>query len=73
MKKLSVIFGLLAILLSDIMCAVVAYNYRDMLCGIAHAGYSAPVGTALFWAIPYIIGIVICVVLAITFAKKTNC
>ena len=72
MKKLSVIFGLLAILLSDIMCAVVAYTYRDMLCGIEHAGYSAPVSTAFLVAIPYIIGIVICVVLAITFAKKAN-
>ncbi len=72
MKKLSVIFGLLAILLSDIMCAVVAYNYRDMLCGIEHAYYSAPVSTAFLLAIPYIIGIVICVVLAITFAKKAN-
>lgn len=72
MKKLSVIFGLLAILLSDIMCAVVAYNYRDMLCGIEHAGYSAPVSTAFLLAIPYIIGVVICVILAITFAKKAN-
>ncbi len=27
MKKLSIIFSVLAILLSDIMCAVVAYNY----------------------------------------------
>ena len=72
MKKVSVIFGLLAILLSDVMCAVVAYNYRDMLCGIEHAGYSAPVSTAFLLAIPYAIGIVICVVLALAFAKKAN-
>ncbi|GAA6410050.1 hypothetical protein K040078D81_41670 [Blautia hominis] len=72
MKKLSIIFGLLAALLSDIMCAVVAYNYRDMLCGIEHAGYSAPASTAFLLAIPYLIGIVICIVLAITFMKKSN-
>lgn len=72
MKKLSIIFGLLAALLSDIMCAVVAYNYRDMLCGIEHAGYSAPASTAFLRAIPYLIGIVICIVLAITFMKKSN-
>ena len=42
MKKLSYLFIAIAILLSDIMCFVVAYNYRDMLCGIEHAGYSAP-------------------------------
>lgn len=72
MKKLSIIFGLLAALLSDIMCAVVAYKYRDMLCGIEHAGYSAPASTAFLLAIPYLIGIVICIVLAITFMKKSN-
>lgn len=70
MKKLSTVFALLAVLLSDIMCAVVAYNYRDILCGIEHAGYSAPAGTAFLWAIPYLIGIVICVVMAISFRKK---
>ena len=31
MKKLSVVFGLFAIILSNVMCAVVAFNYRDML------------------------------------------
>lgn len=72
MKKISIVFGLLAVLLSDIMCAVVAYNYRDMLCGIEHAGYSAPANTAFLLVIPYLIGIVICIVLAITFMKKTN-
>ena len=34
MKKLSYLFTALAIVLSDIMCFVVAYHYRDMLCGI---------------------------------------
>lgn len=70
MKKLSTVFAWLAVLLSDIMCAVVAYNYRDILCGIEHAGYSAPASTAFLWAIPYLIGIVICVVMVISFRKK---
>ncbi|MBR5824073.1 MAG: hypothetical protein IKY67_08035 [Paludibacteraceae bacterium] len=72
MKKLSIIFGLLAVLLSDIMCAVVAYNYRDMLCGIEHAGYSAPSSTAFLLVIPYAISIAICIVLAIVFKKKAR-
>lgn len=72
MKTMSMVFGMLAILLSDIMCAVVAFNYRDMLCGIEHAGYSAPASTAFLLAIPYAIGIAICVVLAIVFKKKAN-
>ena len=39
MKKLSYLFIAIAILLSNIMCSVVAFNYRDMLCGIEHLGY----------------------------------
>ena len=42
MKKLSILFAAIAVLLSDIMCFVVAYNYRDMLCSIEHEGFSAP-------------------------------
>lgn len=70
MKKLSVVFTMLAVLLSDIMSAVTAYNYRDMLCGIEHSGFSAPACTAFLSAIPYAIGIVLCIVLAIAFNRK---
>ena len=70
MQKLSYLFAGLAIVLSNIMCFVVAYNYRDMLCGIAHSGYSAPASTALLYAIPFGVGIIVCVVLAIVLHKK---
>ena len=70
MKKLSIIFGVLAVLLSDIMCAVVAYNYCDLLLGTQYAGYSAPASTAFVYAIPFVIGIIVCVVLAIVFRRK---
>ena len=70
MKKLSYLFTALAIVLSDIMCFVVAYNYRDMLCGIEHAGYSAPASTSFLYAIPFVVGIIVCAVLAIRFRKK---
>lgn len=72
MKKLSYLFTALAIVLSDIMCFVVAYNYRDMLCGIEHAGYSAPASTAFLYAIPFVVGIIVCAVLAIRFHKKSK-
>ncbi len=72
MKKLSFIFGLFAVLLSDIMCAVIAYNYRDMLCGIEHMGYSAPEYTPFLFAVPYLVSIAVCVILAIVFARKTS-
>ena len=70
MKKLSLLFTVLAILLSDMMCFIVAYHYRDMLCGIEHAGYSAPAGTAFLYAIPFVCGIILCVALAIRLRKK---
>ena len=71
MKKLSVCFFILAVLLSDIMCAVVAYNYSEMLWGIKYAGYSAPAWTALLLAIPFAVGMAICIGLALVFKK--NC
>ena len=70
MKILSNLFGLLAILLSNIMCAVVTYNYCDILWGTKYAGYSAPARTAFVLAVPYIIGIIVCVILAVVFHKK---
>ena len=70
MKKLSICFWVLAILISDIMCAVVAYNYCDMIWGIQYAGYSAPAWAALLLAIPFIAGIAVCIALAVFFQKK---
>ena len=70
MKKLSVVFWVLAALLSDCMCAVVAYNYCDLLWGGKYAGYSAPADTAFLYAIPFAVGITISIVLAIFCRKK---
>jgi len=72
MKKLSTIFGVLAILLSDMMCAVVAYNYCKMQWGIKYAGYSAPANTAFLLVIPYAVGIGICIVLAGVLRRKAR-
>lgn len=72
MKKASCLFIAVAIVLSDIMCAVVAYSYRDMLCGIEHSGFSAPASTAFLSAIPFGIGIIICVIAAYIFRNKSK-
>ena len=72
MKRMSVCLRILAVLLSDIMCAVVAYHYSDMIWGIQYAGYSAPAWTAFLLAIPFVIGIVICIVLASIFQRKSG-
>lgn len=70
MKKVSLLFTCLAILLSDVMCAVVAFNYGKMLWGTENAGYSAPAQTAFLWAIPFLIGIVICIIVAVIAYKR---
>ena len=70
MTVMSAVFGVLAVMLSDVMCAVAAFNYCDMLWGIRYAGYSAPANTAFLTAVPYVIGIIVCVILAVFFRRK---
>ncbi len=70
MKKLSIILIIIAVLLSDVMCAVVAYNYCKMIHGIKDLGYSAPVGTVFLLSIPFLIGIAICILGAVIVQKK---
>ena len=68
MKPLSIIFWILAVLLSDVMCALVAWNYSIMKSNDMFN--SAPPSTAFLLAIPFLVGIAVCVVLAIVFGKK---
>ena len=72
MKKLSYLFIALAVLLSDAMCAVVAFSYRDMLCGIEHSCYSAPASVAFLYAIPFGVAIIVCIALAYIFRRKAK-
>lgn len=70
-KYLSVLFGALAVLLSDVMCAAAAYNYCAMEWGARYEGWSAPASTALVLLIPpYGAGIAICAVLCQLFYRK---
>lgn len=70
MKKISILFILIAVLLSDIMCFTVAYSYRGLLCGIEHQGFSAPASIAFLYAVPFLFGIIICIALAVRFNRK---
>lgn len=72
MKRISLLLTIIALILSHIMCFVVAWNYRDMLCGIAHSSYSAPAEIAFLTAIPYAAGIMICSILAYIFRRKAK-
>lgn len=72
MQVLSAVFWILAVFLSDVMCAVVGYNYCDMKWGIRYAGYSAPASTAFLAAIPFAAAIAVCIVMALFFRRKTG-
>lgn len=72
MKSLSTLFSILAVLLTNVMCGVVGFHYGKMAWGIENAGYSAPASTALLLSIPYLVGIAVCVVLALIFRKKNG-
>ena len=72
MKKVSNLMLFAALVLSHLMCIVVAYNYRDMLCGIRHSCYSAPASVAFLHIIPYGIGIIICVIIAYLLRRNAN-
>ena len=69
-RVIHIIFLLSAVILSDVMCAVVAYNYCALQWGEQYAGYSAPASTAFLYIIPYGLGIVFCIILALFFYKR---
>lgn len=69
-KHLACLFSVLALLLSNVMCAAVAYNYCSLLwCG-RYGGCSAPANTAFLLCIPYGAGILICTASARFFNQK---
>lgn len=70
MKKLSNIFIALAIILSNVMCAVVGYNYGILYLGGRYGMYSAPAWVALLYAIPFGIGILVCLVMAMVMRRR---
>jgi len=72
MKKASNLLIVLALVLSHLMCIVVAYKYRDMLCGIQHSCYSAPAWVAFLDIIPYGLGIIACVFIAYLLRRKAK-
>ena len=69
-KAFSRLFFALAIILSDIMCAQVAFNYCNLQWETLRSGFSAPAEIAFLLAIPYAAGILICAALAWLFHKK---
>ena len=71
-KMLSRIYIALAILLSDVMCAAVSYEYCALQWGGKYEGWSAPPSVAFIYVIPFAAGIVFCVALSRLFYKKAK-
>ena len=71
-KALRNIFTVIALILSHTMCAVVAFEYCNNLWSIEYKGFSAPADVAFINVIPYGVGIIICVVLALVFNSKAR-
>lgn len=71
MKKASAACLVLAVLLSDVMCGVVGFAYRDMLCGIEHSLYSAPASVAFLYAVPFLVVILGCLIAAYILYRKS--
>ena len=71
-KILSQIFIVLAVLLSDAMCAVVSHEYCALQWGGRYAGWSAPPSTAFLYAVPFAAGIAFCVAISWLFHKKAS-
>lgn len=69
-RRLARLFAALAVLLSDVMCAVVAYNYCALEWGGRYAGYSFPASVAFLYCIPYAAGIALCAAAAWLFYKR---
>ncbi len=70
MKILSTLFSILAILLTNVMCGVVGFNYGKIVWGKEKEGFISPASVALLLRNPYVIGNIVCVVLAFVFRKK---
>lgn len=70
MKLLRNVCVALALVLSHAMCAFVAWVYRDIVCGMEHRGFSAPPDIAFLYAVPFAVGILLCLGLAYVFHRK---
>ncbi len=69
-KHRSTAFVVAALVISHLMCGVVAWQYRGHICGVQHQGFSAPADVAYFYAIPFLVAIVACLILAFVNHRK---
>ena len=71
-KKCSLIFSVLAILLANIMCIVVTWDFAYLLWDGIYGLTSFPAWCALYEIIPFSLGIAVLMILAVVFNKKSK-
>lgn len=71
-KFLGSFFAFCTFVFSNVMCAVIAYNYCALEWGGEYAGYSAPPSTAFVLAIPWLLLILLSCLLSYYFFKKVQ-
>jgi len=71
-NKLTKIAYVVAVIISNIMCATVAYKYCELTYQIKYEGASAPANVAFIWIIPFAICITICLVIGKIAKNKSN-
>lgn len=72
MKVLSFVCALLAVLLSDVMCVVVTYEYCIIYFGMKYEGYSASPEIVLVLLIPFLLCIAFLLVASISLRHKAQ-
>lgn len=69
-RALRCVFGALAVVLSNVMCALVAYQYCALQCCGRYAGCSVPASIAFLLVIPFAIAIGACILLTLYFHRR---
>jgi hypothetical protein len=73
-KILSIVLIAIAVILSNIMCAVVAFNYSRILCEIKYTepAYSYGPGVAYLRSFPYVVAILVLIIMSCVLWKKSK-
>ena len=72
-NKITKITYIIAGIISNIMCATVAYNYCELTYQIKYAGASAPASMAFLGGIPHAICIIICLGVGKIVKNQSKC
>lgn len=71
-KGISIIFAILSLIISHTMVIVVARNYANIQCWIQHEGFSGNTSIAFALGIPYLVGLIVCILVSIIFYRKSK-